>query len=818
MSHSAQLRFEIDGMSCAGCAGRAERALQAMPGQSDASVNLAAETGFVTLTSANATDIRQTLKTAGYPAREESVVLDIADMSCASCVARIENALSKVSGVIEAHVNLANATATVTFLRGTTEARDLVAVVEGVGYPATPRTDTATSAPEPDKVTPARNRFLIAALLTLPVFILEMGGHIFPPFHHWVGRNIGFETSWILQFALTTLVMIWPGRGFFTKGIPLLLRRTPDMNSLVALGSLAAWGYSTVTLFAPALLPAAARNVYFEAAAVIITLILLGRWLEARAKGRTGDAIRKLAGLQANTARVERAGEVVVIAVDDVVVGDILHLRPGEKVAVDGLVLTGKSHINESMISGEPLPVSKGVDSTVIAGTVNGTGALTYRATGVGRDTMLARIISMVEQAQGAKLPVQSLVDRIVLIFVPAVIAIAVLAIFAWLVFGPDPKLAHALVAGVSVLIIACPCAMGLATPTSIMVGTGRAAEMGVLFRKGEALQQLDEVTTVTFDKTGTLTEGRPELVVLETCAGFEEDNVLRMAASVESQSEHPIAHAIERAAHAKGIALSTPSDFNAIEGHGVTAKVDGHLVLIGNPRLMVREGIDFTDMSALAQTCAGKGETPFFVAINGKLAGLISVADPIKPSARDAIVRLKEAGIQVAMITGDNATTAAAIASDLGIEQVQADVLPEGKAAAVAKFQTQGPVAFVGDGINDAPALAKADTGIAIGTGTDVAIESADVVLVSGDLAGVVNALDISISTMKNIRQNLFWAFVYNIALIPVAAGLFYPLLGWQLSPMLGAGAMALSSVFVLTNALRLRHVSPAMPMTPQE
>lgn len=818
MSLSAQLRFEIDGMSCAGCAGRAERALQAMPGQSDASVNLAAETGFVTLTSANAADIRQTLKTAGYPAREESVVLDIADMSCASCVARIENALSKVSGVTEAHVNLANATATVTFLRGTTEARDLVAVVEGVGYPATPRTDTATSAPEPDKVTPARNRFLIAALLTLPVFILEMGGHIFPPFHHWVGRNIGFETSWILQFALTTLVMIWPGRGFFTKGIPLLLRRTPDMNSLVALGSLAAWGYSTVTLFAPALLPAAARNVYFEAAAVIITLILLGRWLEARAKGRTGDAIRKLAGLQANTARVERAGEVVEIAVDDVVVGDILHLRPGEKVAVDGLVLTGKSHINESMISGEPLPVSKGVDSTVIAGTVNGTGALTYRATGVGRDTMLARIISMVEQAQGAKLPVQSLVDRIVLIFVPAVIAIAVLAIFAWLVFGPDPKLAHALVAGVSVLIIACPCAMGLATPTSIMVGTGRAAEMGVLFRKGEALQQLDEVTTVTFDKTGTLTEGRPELVVLETCAGFEEYNVLRMAASVESQSEHPIAHAIERAAHAKGIALSTPSDFNAIEGHGVTAKVDGHLVLIGNPRLMVREGIDFTDMSALAQTSAGKGETPFFVAINGKLAGLISVADPIKPSARDAIVRLKEAGIQVAMITGDNSTTAAAIASDLGIEQVQADVLPEGKAAAVAKFQTQGPVAFVGDGINDAPALAKADTGIAIGTGTDVAIESADVVLVSGDLAGVVNALDISISTMKNIRQNLFWAFVYNIALIPVAAGLFYPLLGWQLSPMLGAGAMALSSVFVLTNALRLRHVSPAMPMTQQE
>ncbi|WP_127115476.1 heavy metal translocating P-type ATPase [Shimia sediminis] len=807
------LRFEIDGMSCAGCAGRAERALQAMPGQTAASVNLASETGLVMLTDADAADIRETLRGAGYPAREDMIVLDIADMSCASCSARVEKALRAVPGVLEASVNLATETAQITVLRGSATAADLAHVATNTGYAATPRRNEASApASEQAKQTDALRNVQIAAVLTLPVFILEMGGHLYPPFHHWVMATIGMQTSWTLQFFLTTLVLLWPGRVFFAKGLPLLAKRTPDMNSLVALGSLSAWGYSTVSLFFPDLLPAGAQNVYFEAAAVIVTLILLGRWMEARAKGRTGAAVRKLVGLQAKTARVDRDGQVLELPIEQVRVGDVLHLRPGEKFAVDGLVESGRSYVDESMITGEPLPVEKNPGATVVAGTLNGQGTMTYRATSVGRDTMLARIIAMVEQAQGAKLPVQALADRVVLIFVPAVILIALLAILGWLTFGPDPRLAHALVAGVSVLIIACPCAMGLATPTSIMVGTGRAAGMGVLFRKGDALQRLEDTQIVAFDKTGTLTMGKPQLTALEATGGFDSDTVLRVAASVESQSEHPIARAIEQAAVDKGLSLDTVRDFSAISGFGVRAIVDGKAVLIGADRLMQREGIDITTLQASATPLAAKGQTPFYVAINGTAAGLLTVADPIKPGARETVIRLHAAGLKVAMITGDNAATAQAIAADLGIDHVEAEVLPEGKSEAVVRLQdTFGPVAFVGDGINDAPALAIADAGIAIGTGTDIAIESGDVVLASGNPAGVLNALDVSRRTMRNIRQNLFWAFAYNVALIPVAAGLFYPLLGWQLSPMLGAGAMALSSVFVLTNALRLRRI-PAL------
>ncbi|GAA6163294.1 heavy metal translocating P-type ATPase [Pelagimonas sp. KU-00592-HH] len=808
------LRFEISGMNCAGCAGRAERALQAMPGQASASVNLASETGLVDLTSAAAADIRTTLRSAGYPAREDTITLDISDMSCASCVARVEQALNALPGVLEAHVNLATETAQITALRGAIQPQDMVQAVRGAGYTATPRAEEsdAPAREDADKVTTARNAFLIAALLTLPVFIGEMGGHLFPPFHHWIHMNIGLTTSWTMQFLLTTLVLLWPGRAFFTKGIPLLLKRTPDMNSLVALGASAAWGYSTVSLFAPSLLPAAARNVYFEAAAVIVTLILLGRWLEARAKGRTGAAIRKLVGLQAKSARVERNGSVTEVPVDQIVLGDLLHLRPGERIAVDGTVETGASFIDESMITGEPIPVEKSTGDTVVAGTVNGQGAITYRATGVGSDTMLARIIAMVEQAQGAKLPVQALADRVVLIFVPAVIAIALTALAAWLAFGPEPRLSHALVAAVSVLIIACPCAMGLATPTSIMVGTGRAAELGVLFRRGEALQRLEDVSVVAFDKTGTLTEGRPTLSAL-IATTMPEAALLRLAAAVESQSEHPIARAIESAALEQGLDLPPVKDFNAIGGFGVRATVEGHDILIGADRLMTREGIDIAALADQAASLASKGQTPFYIALDGQLAGLVSVADQVKPSARAAIDRLHAMGNTVAMITGDNTATAKAIAADLGIEHVAAEILPEGKADTVTALRAaHGPIAFVGDGINDAPALATADAGIAVGSGTDVAIESADVVLLSEDVSGVVNALHISRQTMRNIRQNLFWAFAYNVALIPVAAGLFYPLLGWQLSPMLGAGAMALSSVFVLSNALRLRTLSPAI------
>ena len=814
------LRFQIDGMSCAGCAGRAERALQAMPGQSSAAVNLANTTGTVELNGANAADIRDTLKTAGYPAHEDSLMLDISDMSCASCAAKVEAALRKVPGVLEASVNLASETAQVQVLSGAVAASDLIAAVREAGYTATPRADGQkdTAAEEAAKIDGARNLALISGLLTLPVFLIEMGGHLIPALHQWIMANIGQTQSWFLQFALTTIVLLWPGRGFFTKGIPLLLRRSPDMNSLVAMGSLAAWGYSSVALFAPAILPPGARYVYFEAAAVIVTLILVGRWFEARAKGRTGGAIRKLAQLKADTARVERDGVVTELPVDSVTVGDLLHLRPGERLAVDGTVETGESFVDESMITGEPIPVAKSPGDTVVAGTINGEGALTYRATGVGSDTMLARIITMVERAQGAKLPVQALADRVVLIFVPIVIAIAALALAGWLALGPSPSLPHALVAAVSVLIIACPCAMGLATPTSIMVGTGRAAELGVLFRKGEALQQLETLSVVAFDKTGTLTEGRPSLATLEPTGDVDKETLLRLAAAAEAPSEHPIAHAITTAAEDKGLSLPKAEEFTAIGGFGIRAVVEGHTVLIGAARLMAREEIDATPLATQAEALAKRGETPFYVAIDGTLSGLISVADPIRPTARDMVNNLKAMGKSVAMITGDSTATANAIAADLGIDIVAAEILPEGKAAKVEALRdAHGPIAFIGDGINDAPALASADAGIAIGTGTDVAIESADVVLIRPDLSGIVTAIDLSRHTMRNIRQNLFWAFAYNIALIPVAAGLFYPLLGWQLSPMLGAGAMALSSVFVLSNALRLRRFKPSGAPQPQ-
>ena len=809
------LRFEIDGMSCAGCAGRAERALQAMSGQTSAAVNLANTTGTVELDGATAADIRATLKKAGYPAREDTVILDIADMSCASCAAKVEKALRDLPGVIEASVNLAAETAQVQVLRGAISPTDLAGAVRQTGYSATPRADTSahTTGDEGTKITKARNTALIAALLTLPVFVIEMGMHVSPALHDWMMQHIEHETSWLLQFFLTSLVLIWPGRVFLIKGIPLLLRGRPDMNSLVAMGTLAAWGYSSVTVFAPWHLPPAARHVYFEAAAVIVTLILVGRWFEARAKGRTGSAIRKLAHLKPETARVERDGIVTECPIDSVVVGDLLHLRPGERLAVDGTVETGESFVNESMITGEPIPVAKSPGDTVVAGTINGEGALTYRATGVGSDTMLSRIIAMVERAQGAKLPVQALADRVVLVFVPTVIAVALLSLAGWLAFGPEPRLPHALVAAVSVLIIACPCAMGLATPTSIMVGTGRAAELGVLFRKGEALQRLETLSVVAFDKTGTLTEGRPSLATLEPIGNMEADALLRIAAAAEAPSEHPIAHAITSAAEAKGLTLPKAENFSAIGGFGIEASVEGHKVLIGATRLMARESIDTGALSDAAEALAKRGETPFYIAIDGTLAGLVSVADPVRPAARTVINALKAMGKSVAMVTGDSAATAHAIAADLGIDHVAAEVLPEGKAAEVEALRAaHGAVAFVGDGINDAPALASADTGLAISTGTDIAIESADVVLIGHDLSGIVTAIDVSRRTMRNIRQNLFWAFAYNIALIPVAAGLFYPILGWQFSPVLGAAAMALSSVFVLSNALRLRRLKAPM------
>lgn len=628
-----------------------------------------------------------------------------------------------------------------------------------------------------------------------------------------IENSIGMQTSWIIQFVLAVIVLFGPGRRFFTKGIPALLRGAPDMNSLVAVGTGAAWAYSVVATFLPSLLPEGVRAVYFEAAAVIVVLILIGRWLEARAKGRTGVAIQALLGLQVRTARVLRDGEAVEVDVDTLRQGDTILVRPGERIPVDGEVFEGTSNVDESMITGEPIPIAKAAGSTVTGGTVNGTGSLTFQASRVGADTTLAQIIRMVEEAQGAKLPIQGLVDRVTLWFVPAVMALAALTVVVWLVVGPNPALTFALVAGVSVLIIACPCAMGLATPTSIVVGTGRAAEMGVLFRKGDALQELSKVDVVALDKTGTVTEGKPTLTDVVVAEGFDRKSVLAQIAAVEDQSEHPIAEAIVRGARSEGITVPSASGFRSVTGYGVAAMVDGQEVMVGADRYMLREAVDISAFVETERDLAGRGRTALFAAVDGRIAAVIAVADPVKTASRAAIRALHDRGFQVAMITGDKKETAEAIARETGIDHVIAGVLPDGKVAALDDLRAGGrKIAFVGDGINDAPALAYADVGIAIGTGTDVAIESADVVLMSGDLRGVVNAVEVSKRTMSNIRQNLVWAFGYNVALIPVAAGVLYPAFGLLLSPVFAAGAMALSSVSVLTNALRLRRIAPAM------
>ncbi|MCT8159960.1 heavy metal translocating P-type ATPase [Pseudoruegeria sp. SHC-113] len=817
MAGPEQITLSVERMSCASCVGRVERGLSDVEGLSDVSVNLATEAarfGHAGAQSVRAAAAR--LSELGYPAREARARLAIASMSCASCVGRVEKALLAVPGVLEVSVNLAAETAQVTYLEGALSQADLAATATQAGYPARlaeAEEATSRSARKEEEAQALARQLRFAAALALPVFVLEMGAHMIPAFHTLIHTTIGMQASWVIQFLLTTLVLFGPGRGFFAKGLPALLKGAPDMNSLVALGTGAAWSYSVVATFLPGLLPAGVRAVYFEAAAVIVVLILLGRWLEARAKGRTGAAIEALLGLQERTALVERGGETLEIDASQLAVGDRILLRPGARVPADGVVLDGTSNVDESMITGEPLPVAKSKGAPVTGGTVNGTGSLTVRATRVGAETTLAQIIRMVEEAQGAKLPIQGLVDRVTLWFVPAVMLAAALTVLAWLLFGPDPALTFALVAGVSVLIIACPCAMGLATPTSIMVGTGRAAEMGVLFRKGDALQGLSDVRVIALDKTGTVTEGKPALTDVVLAEGFERADVLAHVAAVEALSEHPVAEAILRGARAEGAPVLAAEAFASVTGHGVRALVEGRDVLVGADRFMAAEGIETASLQGEETRLAAKGRTALFAAFDGQVAAVIAVADPVKPTSRAAIAALKAEGLQVAMITGDKRETAEAIARELGIDTVIAGVLPGGKVEALTALRAaHGPVAFVGDGINDAPALAEADVGIAIGTGTDVAIESADVVLMSGDLRGVVNATHISRRTMRNIRENLAWAFGYNVALIPVAAGVLYPAFGILLSPVFAAGAMALSSVSVLTNALRLRRTAPVM------
>lgn len=747
--------------------------------------------------------------------RHDTISLLIEGMTCASCVARVEKGIKAVPGVTDATVNLATERATV---RGTASAEAVIAAIEKTGYEARPvetagqGEDDSEEKKEAERVRLKRD-LILASVLALPVFVLEMGSHLIPGMHEWVIKTIGLQQSWYWQFALTLLVLTIPGRRFYLKGFPALARLAPDMNSLVAVGTAAAFGYSLVATFTPDLLPEGTVNVYYEAAAVIVALILLGRFLEARAKGRTSEAIKRLVGLQARVAHVLREGRIVDIPVDEVVLGDCVEVRPGERIPVDGEVTEGRSFVDESMITGEPIPVEKSAGSAMVGGTVNQKGALTVRATAVGGQTMLAQIIRLVEQAQGSKLPIQAVVDKVTLWFVPMVMLIAALTFVVWLAFGPSPALTFALINGVAVLIIACPCAMGLATPTSIMVGTGRGAEMGVLFRKGEALQLLKDAKVVAVDKTGTLTEGRPVLTDLDVASGFERRKVLAKVAAVESRSEHPIARAIVVSAEEEGIALPGMSGFESVTGMGVYATVAGTRVDVGADRYMREIGVDISGFATTAERLGQEGKSPLYAAIDGQLAAIIAVADPLKPSTPAAINALHQLGIKVAMITGDNARTAQAIARQLGIDDVVAEVLPEGKVEAIRRLKAAyGQVAFVGDGINDAPALAESDVGLAIGTGTDVAVESADVVLMSGNLQGVPNAIALSKATIRNIHQNLFWAFAYNTALIPVAAGALFPVWGILLSPVFAAGAMAMSSVFVLGNALRLRRFRAPM------
>ena len=760
----------------------------------------------------------------------DALDISIQGMTCASCVLRVEKALKAVPGVSAATVNLATERAHINWDTALSDPTDVslkvLAAVHKAGYEASVlEQHAAPSSAEADARALETNTLLralwVSLALTLPIFLVEMGGHLIPGVHHFVHETIGMQRNWIAQSILTTLVLIGPGRVFFTKGLPALWHLAPEMNSLVALGAGSAWAYSMMATYWPQALPDGTRFVYFEAAAVIVTLILLGRTLEARAKGRTGAAIKHLIGLQPRQARVLLNGQPTDIDIDRVKPGDLILVRPGEKIATDGVITEGQPYIDEAMITGEPIPVTKRIGDRVTGGTLNTTNSFTFKATHTGGDTVLARIIRMVEAAQGTKLPIQALVDRVTAWFVPVIILCSLLTFVLWYWLGPTPSLSHALINAVAVMIIACPCAMGLATPTSIMVGTGRAAELGVLFRQGDALQRLRDVQIVAFDKTGTLTLGKPALtdfVVLEPT--YDRALLLSWAAAMQAHSEHPIAHAIVQAARADNLPIVSAQHFNAISGAGVRATVNGHTVSSGAQAFMQTEGVDTSGAAHYSEQWGQQGKTPICLAVDGKLAALMAVADPLKPSARGAIEALKQLGLRTVMITGDNQYTARAVAKQLGIDEVHAEVLPEGKVAVLRALQRSSELgtstetlssrravlAFVGDGINDAPALATADVGIAIGTGTDVAIESASVVLMSDDLAGVATAIGLSRATLTNIRQNLFWAFAYNAALVPVAAGALYPSFGILLSPMFAAGAMAFSSVFVVANALRLK------------
>ena len=731
--------------------------------------------------------------------------LSIGGMSCAGCVASVERALRGVPGVSEAAVNFAEHTATVA---GAVRAEALVQAVRAAGYEAAVLAGDEDEQGGREAEEFAHYRRLLrkaaaAAAVGAPLLAAGLAGRL-PPLAPGAG-----QIFWIAAGLVTAAVMYYAGRHFFTGAWQAFRRHEANMDTLIALGTGTAWTFSMLVALWPEVVPAAARHAYFEAAAVIIALINLGGALEMRARGKTSEAIRRLMGLRPRTARVVRDGREQDVPIQEVGLGETVRVRPGEKIPVDGEIIDGTSSVDESMLTGEPMPVEKGPGDWVTGGTLNKGGTFLFRARRIGADTALARIIALVRQAQNAKPAIGRLADRVAAVFVPAVLIVAVLTFLAWYNFGPEPRASYVLLTTMTVLIIACPCALGLATPISIMVGVGQAARYGVLIRNGEALQQARRLTTVVLDKTGTVTAGRPAVTAVVPAPGHGEARVLALAAALEQGSEHPLAEAVTAAARERGLAVPAAAEFTAVAGHGVRGRVDGHTVLAGSARFMNREGVDTAPLARAAARLAEQAATPVYVAVDGALAGVLGVADPVKPDAAAAIARLHRLRLKVVMLTGDQRATAEAVARQVGIDRVIPEVLPEQKAEEVARLQARGEVvAMVGDGINDAPALARADVGYAIGSGTDVAMESADVTLMRGSLHGVADAIHVSRATVRNIKQNLLGAFAYNTLGIPVAAGVLYPLLGdaGLLNPMIAGAAMALSSVTVVGNANRLR------------
>jgi len=809
---AGRLELPVRGMSCASCVARVEGALLTTPGVKEARVNFAAERAYVVLgPEGSPQKLIEAVREAGYEVPTETVTLPVRGMSCASCVRKVEEALRGVPGVLKAEVNLATERATVEFLPGAATPADLRRAVAEVGYEVPEELEPEAEEDLLEREERARRKtyqklkrkFLMGLVLTLPIFALAYADIL------GLSQFIPERLNFWLQLLLATPVQFWVGAQFYLGAWAAARHKTADMNTLIAVGTSAAYVYSVLATLFPDFFAARGleAHVYFDTAAAIITLILLGRLLEARAKGQTSEAIKKLIGLAPKTARVIREGRELEIPVADVKVGDVVLVRPGEKIPVDGVVVEGHSSVDESMITGEPIPVEKGSGDEVIGATINKTGSFKFKATRVGKETALAQIIKLVEEAQGSKPPIARLADVIAGYFVPAVIAIALITFGAWFLFGPEPAFTYALLNFIAVLIIACPCALGLATPTSIMVGTGKGAEHGVLIRGGEALETAHKLDAVVLDKTGTLTEGEPKLTDV-IANGLPEEELLRLSAAAERGSEHPLGEAIVRAAEERGLLDELKvEEFQALPGRGIRARVEGKKLLLGNLKLMEEQRVELGELSAQADRLSAEGKTPMFVAADGKAAGLLAVADTLKEGSREAVAALKRMGLQVIMITGDDRRTAGAIARQVGIDHVLAEVLPQDKASEIKRLQKQGlKVAMVGDGINDAPALAQADVGIAIGTGTDVAMEAADITLISGDLRGVVTAIALSRATIRNIKQNLFWAFFYNTVLIPVAAGVLYPFFGILLSPVFAAAAMGSSSVTVVSNALRLK------------